>query len=92
MKLHAEKKRSRSLGTSSSSRIQDGWDNVVLLTDDYDEFRSIIRCPLPRSVSPQPLICNDTTVTTRRLGLPTRLLHGTRWFTRRLWSGVDGWV
>ena len=35
------------MGTSSSSRIQDGWDNVVLLTDDYDEFRSIVRCPLP---------------------------------------------
>ncbi|TQE06535.1 hypothetical protein C1H46_007777 [Malus baccata] len=51
MKLHPEKKRSRSLGTSSSSRIQDGWDNVVLLTDDYDEFRSIVRCPLPPLLS-----------------------------------------
>ncbi|TQE03522.1 hypothetical protein C1H46_010837 [Malus baccata] len=51
MKLHAEKKRSRSLGTSSSSRIQDGWDNVVLLTDDYDEFQSIVRCPLPPLLS-----------------------------------------
>ncbi|KAM2204932.1 hypothetical protein ACFX1S_024519 [Malus domestica] len=34
-----------SLGTSSSSRIQDGWDNVVLLSGvdgwDYDDFRSI---------------------------------------------------
>ncbi|KAM1380767.1 hypothetical protein ACFX2I_022455 [Malus domestica] len=51
---------------------------------------SSVRCL--RSVSPQPLICYDTTVTTRRLGLTTRLLHGTRWFRRRLWSGVDGWV
>ncbi|KAM1596859.1 hypothetical protein ACFX1Z_031820 [Malus domestica] len=45
LKLKAEKKRSRSLGTSSSSRIQDGWYNVVLLSGvdgwDYDDFRSI---------------------------------------------------
>ncbi|KAM1179813.1 hypothetical protein COP2_019417 [Malus domestica] len=44
-KLKAEKKRSKSLGTSSSSRIQDGWDNVVLLSGvdgwDYDDFWSI---------------------------------------------------
>ncbi|KAM1202960.1 hypothetical protein ACFX2J_018838 [Malus domestica] len=33
-----------------------------------------VRCL--RSVSPQPLICDDATVTTRRLGLTTRLLHG----------------
>ncbi|XP_070677787.1 uncharacterized mitochondrial protein AtMg00810-like [Malus domestica] len=47
MKLDAEKKKSRSLGTLSSSHIQDGWDNVVFLTDAYDEFRSIVRCSLP---------------------------------------------
>ncbi|KAM1915206.1 hypothetical protein ACFX13_035084 [Malus domestica] len=49
-----------------------------------------VRCL--RSVSPQLLIYDDATVTTRRLGLTTRLLHGTRWFRRRLWNGVDGLV